>query len=176
MCVEVNGAQTVVKSFEVLYKSFTILSLLQVKCSSVALRPRTRSFPMDLPPFVTSMIRVVPLKTILWTLMAPLGVLQGWSPGTADTWPWCPTLSAAPWAGSGPGLRGPSGLPSHLHPGCACSRTQSPGAAAQIKVLALHHPRVVQCASFTSCTFLMVVKPEFGISVLLLTCSWFWHA
>lgn len=103
----------------------------QVWCNSVAPWPRTRSFLVGSPPSVTLTTRVIPLKSTLWTLTAPRRASQGSAPGTGDTWPWCPTRSAAPWAGSGPGPRGTSDLLSHLHHGYVCSRTLPPGAAAQ---------------------------------------------
>ena len=106
-----------------------LLSSPKVWCNSVAPRLETRLCLEATPPCVTLTTWVVPLKSTLWTLTAPRRASRGSAPGTAGTWPWCPTRSAAPWAGSGPGPRGTSELLSHLHRGYACSRTQPPGAA-----------------------------------------------
>lgn len=108
------------------------ICVLQVWCNSVAPRPKIRSSLVVLLLCVTLTTRVIPQRSTLWTLMAPHRVSQGFARVMAGIWPWCPTQSAAPWAGSGPGPRGTLGLRSHRRHGYACSGTQLPGATTQM--------------------------------------------
>lgn len=108
---------------------FILIFPSQVWCNSVAPWLRTRLFLVGSPPSVTLTTRVIPPKSTLWTPTAPRRASRGSAPGTGDTWPWCPTRSAAPWAGSGPGPRGTSDRLSQHHRGYVCSKTPLPGAA-----------------------------------------------